>query len=167
MYVGDPAYENVPLKTLLSDRFARSRACLIKPDQALTAPVPPGDLNGSRLLGASGARRQPLPYEGPQTTHLVVSDKWGNVVSYTLTIEQFGGSALTVPHRGFLLNNEMTDFDFTSVHAGRLPRPEPARRRQAAAQQHGADDRAEERPAARSRSARRAARRSSRRCCRS
>jgi gamma-glutamyltranspeptidase/glutathione hydrolase len=112
-YIGDPAYENVPLKTLLSDGFARSRACLIKPDQSLTAPVAPGDLNGDGCSAPSGAA-QKLPYEGPQTTHLVATDKWGNVVSYTLTIEQFGGSALTVPHRGFLLNNEMTDFDFTS-----------------------------------------------------
>jgi gamma-glutamyltranspeptidase/glutathione hydrolase len=42
----------------------------------------------------------------------VTADRWGNVVSYTLTIEQTGGSAITVPHRGFLLNNELTDFDF-------------------------------------------------------
>jgi gamma-glutamyltranspeptidase/glutathione hydrolase len=112
-YVGDPAYSNVPLKTLLSDRFARSRACLIKPDQALTAPVAPGDLNGGGCQTPSGAGQR-LPYEGPQTTHLVATDKWGDVVSYTLTIEQFGGSALTVPHRGFLLNNEMTDFNFAS-----------------------------------------------------
>jgi gamma-glutamyltranspeptidase/glutathione hydrolase len=104
---------NVPLKTLLSDRFARSRACLIKPDQALTAPVAPGDLNGGGCQTPSGAGQR-LPYEGPQTTHLVATDKWGDVVSYTLTIEQFGGSALTVPHRGFLLNNEMTDFNFAS-----------------------------------------------------
>ncbi len=112
-YVGDPAYVNVPLSTLLSDRFAGSRACLISPDHALTPPVPPGALSGGGCTTASGAG-QPLPYEGPQTTHLVVTDRWGDVVSYTLTIEQFGGSALTVPHRGFLLNNEMTDFNFVS-----------------------------------------------------
>jgi gamma-glutamyltranspeptidase / glutathione hydrolase len=121
-YVGDPAYVNVPLTTLLSDGFARSRACLIKPDQALTAPVPPGDLNSGGCSSASGTG-QTLPYEGPQTTHLVTTDKWGDVVSYTLTIEQFGGSALTVPHRGFLLNNEMTDFDFTSSTPPGFPDP--------------------------------------------
>jgi gamma-glutamyltranspeptidase/glutathione hydrolase len=121
-YVGDPAYENVPLKTLLSDRFARSRACLIKPDQALTPPVAPGDLNGEGCTAPSGSGQR-LPYEGPQTTHLVTTDKWGDVVSYTLTIEQFGGSALTVPHRGFLLNNEMTDFDFTSSTPAGFPDP--------------------------------------------
>ena len=41
------AYVDVPLKTLLSDGFASSRACLIKPDEAAKSPVPPGDL---RLL---------------------------------------------------------------------------------------------------------------------
>jgi gamma-glutamyltranspeptidase/glutathione hydrolase len=130
-YVGDPAYVNVPLKTLLSDRFARSRACLVSTNTSLTTPVAPGDLNGEGCSAPSGAGER-LPYEGPQTTHLVTSDKWGDVVSYTLTIEQFGGSALTVPHRGFLLNNEMTDFNFTSSTPP--------------GQQHVADDRAEERP---------------------
>jgi gamma-glutamyltranspeptidase/glutathione hydrolase len=121
-YVGDPAYAKVPLKTLLSDGFARSRACLIKPDQAAKAPVAPGDLNAHGCAAPKGASQR-LPYEGPQTTHLVVADKWGDVVSYTLTIEQFGGSGITVPHRGFLLNNEMTDFDFTSSTPAGFPDP--------------------------------------------
>jgi gamma-glutamyltranspeptidase/glutathione hydrolase len=46
------------------------------------------------------------------TNHLVVADRWGNVVSYTNTIEQIAGSGILVPHRGFLLNNELTDFNF-------------------------------------------------------
>jgi gamma-glutamyltranspeptidase/glutathione hydrolase len=121
-YVGDPAYVDVPLKTLLSDRFARSRACLVSQSTSLTPPVLPGALNGEACSAASGTGQQ-LPYEGPQTTHLVVSDKWGDVVSYTLTIEQFGGSALTVPHRGFILNNEMTDFNFTSSTPAGFPDP--------------------------------------------
>ncbi|NED83994.1 gamma-glutamyltransferase, partial [Streptomyces sp. SID11233] len=49
-------------------------------------------------------------------THLTTADRWGNVVSYTLTIEQTGGSAITVPGRGFLLNNELTDFSFTQAN---------------------------------------------------
>jgi gamma-glutamyltranspeptidase/glutathione hydrolase len=121
-YVGDPAYVNVPLKTLLSDQFAASRACQVKLDSSLTPPVAPGALNGGGCQSPSGTGQR-LPYEGPQTTHLVVTDKWGDVVSYTLTIEQFGGSALTVPHRGFLLNNEMTDFDFTSSTPAGYPDP--------------------------------------------
>ncbi|WP_433184286.1 gamma-glutamyltransferase [Actinoallomurus sp. CA-150999] len=121
-YVGDPAYVDVPLKTLLSDGFASSRACLIKPDEAAKSPVPPGDLNGHGCATPQGTG-QNLPYEGPQTTHLVTADRWGNVVSYTLTLEQFGGSGITVPHRGFLLNNEMTDFDFTSSTPAGYPDP--------------------------------------------
>jgi len=56
------------------------------------------------------------------TTHLTVADRWGNVVSYTLTIEQTGGSGITVPGRGFLLNNELTDFNFVPATAG-VPDP--------------------------------------------
>jgi gamma-glutamyltranspeptidase/glutathione hydrolase len=65
--------------------------------------------------------------EGTHTTHLTVSDKWGNVVAYTFTIESWGGSGIVVPGYGFLLNNEMTDFDFTGPapnipEAGKRPR---------------------------------------------
>lgn len=48
-----------------------------------------------------------------QTTHFSVVDKWGNMVSYTTTIEQVFGSGIMVPGYGFMLNNEMTDFDAT------------------------------------------------------
>jgi gamma-glutamyltranspeptidase/glutathione hydrolase len=51
-----------------------------------------------------------------------VADRWGNVVEYTLTIEQTGGNAMVVPGRGFLLNNELTDFNFTPTQ-GTAPDP--------------------------------------------
>ncbi len=125
-YVGDPGYVDVPLKTLLSDRFARSRACQIEPDRALKTPVPAGDLKarGCAVAAAAGQHEQ-----GTSTTHLVTADRWGNVVSYTLTIEQTGGSAILVPGRGFLLNNELTDFsavydpaDPNRIQPGKRPR---------------------------------------------
>jgi gamma-glutamyltranspeptidase/glutathione hydrolase len=67
------------------------------------------------------------PQEGLHTTHFTVSDKDGNVVSYTFTIESWGGSGIVVPGYGFLLNNELTDFDFTGPRpnvpeAGKRPR---------------------------------------------
>jgi gamma-glutamyltranspeptidase/glutathione hydrolase len=110
-WVGDPAYSPVPTSGLLSEKFAKDRACLISPTSTLPSPVAPGDPNqpGAGCTPGQGGRE---PYEGTSTTHLVTADRWGNVVSYTLTIEQTGGSAITVPHRGFLLNNELTDFDF-------------------------------------------------------
>jgi gamma-glutamyltranspeptidase / glutathione hydrolase len=111
-YVGDPAYGPVPTQTLLSQRFANSRACLIPEDNALPTPTPAGDLS------ASGCRATATPQPvqaGQSTTHLTTSDRWGNVVSYTLTIEATGGSGIVVPDRGFLLNNELTDFSYTSI----------------------------------------------------
>ncbi len=45
---------------------------------------------------------------------MTITDKRGNVVEYTFTIEQTGGSGMVVPHYGFLLNNELTDFNLSS-----------------------------------------------------
>ena len=52
-------------------------------------------------------------------------DKWGNMVSYTTTIEEAFGSGMMVPGYGFMLNNEMTDFDFTP---GGINQVEPHKR---------------------------------------
>ncbi|MGX1880641.1 gamma-glutamyltransferase [Streptomyces sp. NPDC055287] len=127
-WVGDPAFEDVPVKGLLSQRFADSRECLIQDDAVLTSPVAPGDPRkpGGGGCGAGGTAA-PTTYEGENTTHLTAADRWGNVVAYTLTIESTGGSGITVPGRGFLLNNELTDFSFApanpAVHDPNLPGP--------------------------------------------
>jgi gamma-glutamyltranspeptidase/glutathione hydrolase len=112
-YLADPAYFDVPLKGLLSEEYAATRRALIT-ETAAPGAVPPGD---------------PYPYEGSETTtHLTTSDKSGNVVSYTFTIESTGGAGLLVPGYGFLLNNELTDFNFDStthpnrVEGGKRPR---------------------------------------------
>ncbi|MFD9545398.1 gamma-glutamyltransferase [Streptomyces sp. NPDC060022] len=120
-WVGDPAFSDVPTQALLSKGFAKDRACLIRPDAVLTSPLAPADPRGAASACVPGMGSVE-PYEGPSTTHLVTSDRWGNVVSYTLTIEQTGGSGITVPGRGFLLNNELTDFNFTPVTEG-VPDP--------------------------------------------
>ncbi|MZE54654.1 gamma-glutamyltransferase [Streptomyces sp. SID5770] len=125
-WVGDPAFESVPTRGLLSQRFADSRACLIRDDAVLTSPLAPGDPRDPAAC-APGGTAAPTTYEGENTTHLTVADKWGNVVAYTLTIESTGGSGITVPGRGFLLNNELTDFSFApanpAVHDPNLPGP--------------------------------------------
>ena len=109
-YLGDPDFVSVPLQGLLSDAYAAQRRALIGAT-ALPVPVAPGD---------------PSPFNS-STTHLTVSDRFGNVVSYTFTIEQIGGSGIVVPRRGFLLNNELTDFNFVTGTAnspagGKRPR---------------------------------------------
>ena len=124
-YVGDPAFVDVPLETLLSRPFARSRACQIG-DRALPTPTTPGALDATGCATAPAVGQNDA---GTSTSHLVTSDRWGNVVSYTLTIEQTGGSGIVVPGRGFLLNNELTDFtavydpkDPNRIQGGKRPR---------------------------------------------
>ncbi|MGW7051560.1 gamma-glutamyltransferase [Streptomyces sp. NPDC054887] len=126
-WVGDPAFEDVPVQGLLSQRFADSRECLVRDDAVLVSPLAPGDpREPGGGCGAAGTAA-PTTYEGENTTHLTTADKWGNVVAYTLTIESTGGSGITVPGRGFLLNNELTDFSFApanpAVHDPNLPGP--------------------------------------------
>ncbi|ETK33686.1 gamma-glutamyltransferase family protein [Microbispora sp. ATCC PTA-5024] len=126
-YVGDPAYVDVPLGQLLSDGFAKERACLIGP-RAMPHPAAPGtpdgsygpcpSPSGSPSASAADASAAAVPAapgekpEGPETTHLVVTDRWGDVAAYNITIEQTGGNGIVVPGRGVLLNNELTDFTF-------------------------------------------------------
>lgn len=125
-WLGDPAFEDVPTRELLSQRFADSRECLIKDDAVLTSPLAPGDPRNP-VPCAAGDAAAPTTFEGENTTHLTAADRWGNVVAYTLTIESTGGSGITVPGRGFLLNNELTDFSFApadpAVHDPNLPGP--------------------------------------------
>jgi gamma-glutamyltranspeptidase/glutathione hydrolase len=110
-WVGDPDFVSVPLDGLLSKGFAAERRCLIGPT-ALASPVAPGNpFPPFDTTCAGAAARTALADEGPSTNHLTVADRFGDVVSYTTTIEQIAGSAIAVPGYGFLLNNELTDFD--------------------------------------------------------
>ena len=125
-YVADPDYFDVPLRGLLSKDFAATRRSLIT-ERAATSPVAPGDpypYNG----GGGGGEASVTSTRAGTTTHLTISDREGDVVSYTFTIESTGGSGLVVPGFGFLLNNELTDFNFNStthpnrVEGGKRPR---------------------------------------------
>lgn len=109
-WVGDDTRETVPRGRLISPAYARSRACLVQPGSSLANPATAGD-PANPTCGSVAPKGGAAEREGASTTHLVTSDRWGNVVSYTLTIEQTGGSGIVVPGRGFLLNNELTDFD--------------------------------------------------------
>jgi gamma-glutamyltranspeptidase/glutathione hydrolase len=121
-FLADPAYFDVPLAGLLSKDYAETRRALIT-GTAATSPVPPGNPYPFNTATAASTALQ-----SETTTHLTTSDKSGNVVSYTYTIESTGGSGLVVPGFGFLLNNELTDFNFDStthpnrVEGGKRPR---------------------------------------------
>ncbi|MGA4508425.1 gamma-glutamyltransferase [Propionibacteriaceae bacterium G1746] len=119
-WVGD--VKGVPVDELLSMGFARERALLFDPTRAQARPIPFGSPDGDYTIAPPLGVAQGEPYEGPHTTHFNVVDQWGNAVAYTLTIEATAGSAITVPGRGFLLNNELTDFNFVPLTAG-VPDP--------------------------------------------
>jgi gamma-glutamyltranspeptidase/glutathione hydrolase len=130
-YLGDPAFTDVPTEALLSQEFANARACTIDPLVASERPVAAGTVDG--VVGGTPpcdigpVTAEAADTENESTTHLSVVDRWGNAVAYTLTIEQTGGSGITVPGRGFLLNNELTDF--STVYTAEDPnRIEPGKR---------------------------------------
>jgi gamma-glutamyltranspeptidase/glutathione hydrolase len=127
-YLADPEFVEAPTAGLLNKSYAARRRELINPGQGgLQAPAGdpyPFQHDQSVPLRPVASR---LIAESAHTTHLTVSDKEGNIVSYTYTIEDWGGSGITVPGYGFLLNNEMTDFDFSGPapnvpEAGKRPR---------------------------------------------
>ncbi|KQV77857.1 gamma-glutamyltransferase [Nocardioides sp. Root122] len=128
-YVGDAAYVDVPVKRLLDDKYAAERACSLSPTKAATKPVAAGTVTSyDGVCSPTTAKGETdADTENISTTNLTVADRWGNVVEYTLTIEQTGGSGITVPGHGFLLNNELTDFS-TTYDAADPNRIQPGKR---------------------------------------
>ncbi|MCS6987367.1 MAG: gamma-glutamyltransferase [Sphingomonadaceae bacterium] len=107
---GDPDFAPIPVAGLLDPTYLAARSALIRPDRAMaevTAGVPPG----------AGQRAAPRRAEVPATSHLVAADAEGRVACVTSTIEAPWGSGLMAA--GFLLNNELTDFDFVPTRDGR------------------------------------------------
>ncbi len=111
-YIADPAFTTVPVEGLLADDYLAARGAMIDRDTAIpsvTAGTPAG-------IAAPGADATP---DSPGTSHFVIVDNDGDVVSMTTTVESVFGS-----HRmagGFFLNNQLTDFSRTPLDAeGRL-----------------------------------------------
>jgi gamma-glutamyltranspeptidase / glutathione hydrolase len=95
-YLGDPdSALSMPVERLLSRDYAASLRGTIRTDRAST----------------SAPDQFSWPHEGPETTHLSVVDSRRNAVALTLTIEESYGSGIVAPGTGFLLNNEMGDFN--------------------------------------------------------
>lgn len=108
-YLADPDFFAVPVVGLLAPSYARRRAAAHRWEAPL-APVEAGRPQGAGPgppIGSGAPWHQP---EGFSTTHLTVVDEARNVVVLTSSIEQAFGSGMVVPGRGFLLNNQLTDF---------------------------------------------------------
>ncbi len=118
-YVGDPNYVNVPLAGLLDPSFAATRRCLIG-NTAATSPVAPGSPFPpfAGCAASTDSAQSSASPEAHHTNNLVTEDKWGDIVAYTNTVNFFGGSGQVVPGYGFLLNDELTDFDFAPSSPG-------------------------------------------------
>ncbi|WP_040155159.1 gamma-glutamyltransferase [Mobilicoccus massiliensis] len=125
-WMGD--VHGAPVGEILSKGFAAERACGFDPAKAQARPIAFGQPDGRYISCGPLASGKPAKVnDGASTTHLTVADRWGNVAAYTSTIEQFGGSGMVVPGYGFLLNNQLTDFNFAPAIKGEpdpnLPAP--------------------------------------------
>ncbi|WP_207481584.1 gamma-glutamyltransferase [Arenibaculum pallidiluteum] len=123
LYVADDDFVPVPVGGLLDTTYLTLRAQTI--DRGRAMPEPKAG-NPSWRDGSLWAPDASL--EIPSTTHISIVDRDGNIVSMTTTIEGGFGSHLMV--RGFLLNNELTDFSFLPEAEGRpvANRVEPGKR---------------------------------------
>ncbi|HWO77476.1 MAG TPA: gamma-glutamyltransferase [Bacillus sp. (in: firmicutes)] len=110
-YAGDPEFVNVPLTGLLHPDYIKERQELISLDQVNQNPQAGDPWKYETDAANYELTSQPDDRQYGETTHFTVADRWGNVVSYTTTIEQVFGSGIMVPGYGFMLNNELTDFD--------------------------------------------------------
>ena len=94
-----------------ASKVSRRRACLIQPDTSLTSPLAPGDPRHPGQGCAQGTGSQE-PYEGPSTTHLVASDRWGNVVVATPS----GWSGVQAGETGIWLGTRLQSFNTWEGH---------------------------------------------------
>lgn len=104
MYMADSDFVDVPTKGLLDEEYLKMRSRLINLEKASSHAIAGEPPRENQV--AFSASQNP---DRPGTTHIVIRDKYGNALSMTSTIETVFGSRVFV--RGFLLNNEMTDFD--------------------------------------------------------
>ncbi len=110
-YMADADFVPVPVKGLIAKDYVAKRSELLRGDDALPE-VAPGRPEFDHALHFADDRS----IEFPSTSHISLTDRYGNVLSMTTTIENAFGSRLMV--RGFLLNNELTDFSFRSHEEG-------------------------------------------------
>src|SRR5690625_699408 len=118
-YIGDPEYVDVPQEGMLHNDYLAERVATIDPEKANDNVQagnpwdyePKNNENTSNTNATRDTNDDEDDKVDGETTHFTVADRWGNLVSYTTTIEQVFGSGIMVPEYGIMLNNELTDFD--------------------------------------------------------
>ena len=122
LYVGDADFITVPVEGMLNETYLAQRAELITDmDMGTATPgTPPGTFDPSSP--------QMQSFESG-TSHISIVDQFGNALSMTTTVESYFGSGLMV--RGFMLNNQLTDFSFDATDSNGIPianRVQPSKR---------------------------------------
>ena len=112
-YLADGDVVPVPLRGLIDRDYLARRSRLIDPARAMPGPAAPGDPPGSHARDWGADRAVELP----GTSNIAIVDGDGDALAMTTTIETGFGSHLRV--RGFLLNNELTDFSFVPAEDGK------------------------------------------------
>src|SRR5690606_2977248 len=110
-YIGDSDFVDVPKKGLLHPEYIEERSDLIDISKVNTDVQPGEPWNYEDSFTADKSGNEDEDKVIGETTHYTVEDKWGNIVSFTTTIEQLFGTGIMVPGYGIMLNNELTDFD--------------------------------------------------------
>ncbi|MFP6625179.1 MAG: gamma-glutamyltransferase [Myxococcota bacterium] len=104
-FLGDPDFVEMPIETLVSKDYAARQRARINPPWFRRAPW-----NWFRGEMAIRVKAPGIPVEDHGTTHLSVTDRFGNAVAITKTVNTPYGSGITARGTGILLNNEMDDF---------------------------------------------------------
>lgn len=121
-WIADPDFFAVPMEGLLDGDYLSRRAALVRDDRSM------GAARAGRPPGAPPAAAGPDRSLG-STTHMAIVDRRGEAVSFTSSVEHAFGNLTRV--RGFLLNNQLTDFELAPAGADGRPlanRVEPRKR---------------------------------------
>jgi gamma-glutamyltranspeptidase/glutathione hydrolase len=121
IWMGDTDFVDLPVNGLIDDDYVAMRSALIDPDMAADLveaddPRPFEDDNDNGNGKAKLAQLNLPDMEGLNTSHFTIVDRDGNIVTCTTTIESGWGTGLMVPGYGFMLNNELTDFNGTPAY---------------------------------------------------
>jgi gamma-glutamyltranspeptidase/glutathione hydrolase len=112
VYLGDPQFVAAPIAGLLDPGYLRARAALIDPTKAMATIAPGEPLPAAAWEYAAGRAS-----ERPSTSHFSIVDRFGDAVAMTTSVQGAFGSQLMVG--GFILNNQLTDFDYAPTAGGK------------------------------------------------
>jgi gamma-glutamyltranspeptidase / glutathione hydrolase len=112
LFLGDPDFVHAPVAELLAPAYLRERSALIDPKKALLSVTA-----GAPLPLAAWEFAPGTPSERPSTSHFSIVDRFGAAVGMTTSVQGAFGSQLMVG--GFILNNQLTDFDYVPEVGGK------------------------------------------------